>query len=117
MIRPIEVLLGSQSQRLFDCIQGKLFNTAKNKHQQQFWRPVNTSSLRGAGWVHRPSSDRRQAMGPRLVRRHQGCHVPGRLCRVSHRGMVGADPSDKVDVVHLKILDNIDLTQNLMSDG
>ncbi len=31
--------------------------------------------------------------------------------------MVGADPSDKVDVVHLKILDNIDLTQNLMSDG
>jgi len=31
--------------------------------------------------------------------------------------MVGAVPSDKVDVVHLKILDNIDLTQNLMSDG
>jgi len=31
--------------------------------------------------------------------------------------MVGADPSDKVDVVDLKILDNIDLTQNLMSDG
>jgi hypothetical protein len=72
---------------LHDRILGKLFNAAKNKHQQQFQasgKAIN-AKVRLYGRIGQALIDAKQVR-PRPVRRHRGRHVLGCFRRERHRG-------------------------------
>ena len=64
---------------LHDRILGKLFNTAKNKHQQQFQESGQGDQRQGTAVLGRIGQALLEAkqVGRRSVRRHRGGHLLG----------------------------------------
>jgi hypothetical protein len=84
---------------LHDRILGKLFNAAKNKHQQQFQASGKAINAKVRLYGRIGQADRRQAIGRRPIRRHRGRYVLGCVRRERHRGAKLAQPDD-FDFLH-----------------